>query len=123
MPLFTLVDSNGTDVEGDQIGLLLYKGGTVCDDNFNTAAAEAICIQIGYKDIINWTSQDQSFVIQSDYEINLDNVNCSSAEWDSCRFSEEHDCLHSEDVFLSCTSDEDKKRSAGDKFDSLIGHN
>ena len=97
------MDSNGTDVEGDQLGLLLYKGGTVCDNNFNKAAAEAICIEMGYKDIIKWTSENLSFVIQSDYEINLDNVNCDSAEWESCSFSRDHNCKHSEDVHLICT--------------------
>ena len=81
----------------------MYKGGTVCDDYFNRAAAEAVCKQMGYKDIMKWTSENLSFVFQSDYEINLDNVNCSSAEWGSCSFSRDHNCGHSEDVFLSCS--------------------
>ena len=110
------MDSEGLDIEGEQLGLLLYKGGTVCDDEFTYYAAEAICKQMGYLYAARWTS-DESSDIQSNYEINLDDVVCSSAEWESCSFSEEHDCGHSEDVFLSCTFDEDKKISAGDMLD------
>ena len=45
--LFTLVDSDGNTVEGGEFGLLLYNGGTVCDDFFDTNAANAICHFMG----------------------------------------------------------------------------
>ena len=79
----------------------------MCDDNFNTNAAVAICRHIGYEDAVRWTSENMSFVSQTDYEITLDDVDCSSTEWDSCSFSEKHDCTHKEDVFLSCSSEEE----------------
>ena len=44
---------------------------------------------------------------QSNYEITLDNVDCPRAEWESCTFSEDHNCAHSEDVFLRCNIEEE----------------
>ena len=41
-------------------------------------------------------------ILQSNYKITLDDVRCSSAEWENCSFTEDSDCTHSEDVFLSC---------------------
>ena len=77
----------------------------MCDDGFDTTAAHAICRQMNYTGATRWTT-DESFDIQSDYDINLDDVDCSSAEWESCSFSENRNCGHSEDVFLSCTGDQ-----------------
>ena len=100
---FVLVDSGGTVVEEEQIGLLLYKGGTVCDDDFNERAADAICRDMNYVRSTFWTSGDR-FDIQTNYEIGLDNLNCSTGEWHSCTFTRNVDCHHEEDVFLSCSS-------------------
>ena len=99
--LFTLVDSNGAAVEGEELGLLLYKGGTVCDDRFNITAAEAICKQLQFDGAKEWTIAER-FDIQTDYDINLSNVECSSEEWESCTFTKGDICSHREDVFLSC---------------------
>ena len=103
-PLFTLVNSDGGNHEGEELGLLLYKGGTVCDDSFDTTAADAICRYMGYSAATRWTIEE-SFNIQSEYDINLDDVQCSSAEWLTCSFSVENNCGHDEDVFLSCAID------------------
>ena len=100
--LFTLVDSEGNEInEEGQLGLLLYKGGTVCDDSFDGLAAAAICKKMNFTGGASWTSEE-SFEIQSSYNINLDDVACESGEWESCTFTEEANCAHSEDVFLSC---------------------
>ena len=100
--MFTLVDSDGNPVEGQQLGLLLYRGGTVCDDGFDDTAAEAVCRQINssYR-MIKWTT-GQTFDIQNNLDINLDDVQCNSTDWGSCEYSEENNCDHSEDVFLTC---------------------
>ena len=98
------MDSKGKDIVGEELGLLLYKGGTVCDDSFNFNAADVICREMNFKFAINWTTEE-SFEIQNNYEITLGKVNCNGEKWDSCRFSEEHECDHSKDVFLSCTSE------------------
>ena len=96
------MDSGGNTItEEGQLGLLLYKGGTVCDDSFDNNAANAICKQMRFEEATRWTSEE-SFGIQRDYSINLDEVRCNGREWESCTYNEDHDCGHSEDVFLSC---------------------
>ncbi|XP_063683738.1 multiple epidermal growth factor-like domains protein 10 isoform X2 [Bolinopsis microptera] len=105
-PLFRLVDSEGNVIEGEELGLLLYKGGTVCDDSFDATAATAICRNLGYTDMNRWSSRGTRIEIQDSYEITLDNVDCSDPHWGSCSFSEENNCGHIEDVFLSCNSEE-----------------
>ena len=54
---FMLVDEQGRQItEADQRGLLLYNGGTVCDDSFTDNAARAICIELGYTSHQSWDS-------------------------------------------------------------------
>ena len=60
---FTLVDKAGKLIHGEELGLLLYDGGTVCDDSFNHDAAEAICKQMNYTHSTKWTI-GESFDIQ-----------------------------------------------------------
>ena len=101
--LFVLVDSEQNIItEEGQLGLLLYKGGTVCDDNFDDDAAEAICKLMNFTSAVEWNS-GAYFEIQSNYDIKLDDVECNSTEWESCSYSEIDNCGHSEDVFLSCS--------------------
>ena len=112
---FNLVNEDGED--GGNSGLLIYKGGTVCDDYFDQNAADAICSLMGFsRSGSEWNtrlSQTESyyylllsnpniFTFSLDYEITLDNVRCSHAYWTTCEFSESHNCDHSEDVFLTC---------------------
>ena len=111
------MDSEGNDIEGENLGLLLYRGGTVCDDSFDNTAADAICKYMNYTLASSWTS-DESFGIQGTFDINLDDVECSRSEWKSCTFAEEHDCDHDEDVFLSCTFEEGKDDTTGN-LDSI----
>ena len=82
--------------------MLLYKGGTVCDDDFNDNAAFAICKEMGYLRAITWESGNY-FSFQEDLEINLDDVSCSEQSWSSCSYNESHNCYHREDVILTCT--------------------
>lgn len=103
--LFTIVNAEGGEItEEEQLGLLLYKEGTVCDDSFNYRAADAICKKMGFAYAKSWISGDESFSIQSIYDIHLDDVVCLNLEWDSCSYSESNNCDHSEDVFLSCSA-------------------
>ena len=98
---FSLVGENGEAVPATVEGLLLSNGGTVCDDNFNDNAAEAICRQMGYMGKLSWT-YGEKWGIQTSKEITLDDVACSTEEWSSCTFSFEHNCGHGEDIFLQC---------------------
>jgi hypothetical protein len=84
-------------------GLLLYNGGTVCDDDFDENAATAICKEMGHTGANYWTSGADSFRIQHDLEIKMDEVHCMNDTWSSCDFDQFHDCSHREDVFLECS--------------------
>ena len=100
--LFRIVDEDGNNVTEKERGLLIYKGGTVCADDFNYYAAFAICKEMGYVSAITWESGSY-FSFQENLEINLDDVSCSNHIWSSCSYSESHNCYHREDVFLTCS--------------------
>ena len=61
--------------------MLLYEGGTVCDDDFNKTTADAICKEMGYDGAIpgdkSWTSHEVSkregnmWLIQDTYDKRL----------------------------------------------------
>ena len=105
--MFALIDEAGNqlDASSNSKGLLLYYEKTVCDDYFSDNSANAICKLMGYPGAISWAS-GQFYEIQSDLEIGLDNVECSSGSWDSCDSTTSHNCGHYEDVHLTCLSEE-----------------
>ena len=111
------MNSLGKPIVTGEMGLLLYEGGTVCDDHFDDDSANAICIEMGYLRFTSWRSDGDELSyggIQDSIDITLDDVECSNDDWKACSYStESHDCLHSEDVFLSC-------RSGNGKWKSLI---
>ena len=43
-----LIDPAGNEITSSDGGLLLFEGGTVCNDNFNDNAALAICLEMGF---------------------------------------------------------------------------
>ena len=97
-----MVESHGPYAE-EELGLLLYKGGTVCDDEFSNIAADAICKEMNFERAIVWITDPDLIMKRSQYEIRLDNVVCYIPNWKSCSFNEKlNNCNHHEDVFLSC---------------------
>ena len=101
---FSRVNSNGANLK---VGLgieelLLYNGGTVCDDNFSNNSAEAICRLLGFSGHFSWSSGSK-WEIQSSYEIKLSDIRCSIGDWTACTFRTTQNCDHSEDIFLACT--------------------
>ena len=98
-----LVNSDGELAGAGELGLLLYKQGTVCDDNFDYKAAKAICVELGFKWATRWNSGIKSF-FQNKYRIKMNNVRCESDSWTSCTFTTNRNCFHEEDVFLECRS-------------------
>ena len=98
---FSLVNSNGEEVSDGTMGLLLYNGGTVCDDGFTSFTADVICRELGFARSLNWTS-GWLYDMQESLDIKLDDIVCRT-DWDSCTYSREDNCGHSEDVFLTCT--------------------
>ena len=104
LSVFQLVDRYGNEIDGDDLGLLLYRGGTVCDDSFDNTAAYAICKEMNYESAIRWTTDEFFGVFQTRHNIKLDDVRCDTPDWDSCTYLPYNDnCFHSEDVFLSCS--------------------
>ena len=100
---FDVVDEDGHVVTGEEGGLLLYKGGTVCNDYFSDTAANAICRKMGRPyGVASWKS-GRYYSLQSSKSIKLDDVRCSSDSWDSCSFTTVHNnCSHSNDVHITC---------------------
>ena len=98
------MDREGNEVQraGGEANLLLYKGGTVCDDHFNSYAADAICGEMGFTNATGRFDSGNEYSFQSDYNISLDDVRCGSRDWSNCTFLETHNCGHYEDVFLAC---------------------
>ena len=93
-------------METGDIGLLLYNGGTVCDDRFSDNSANAICREMGHLRATKWGSGSSYNLKFRNYvqslDITLDDVECRESDWDTCRYSTTHNCVHSEDVYLVC---------------------
>ena len=49
-----LIDPAGNEINSSDSGLLLFEGGTVCDDGFNNYAALAICLEMGFGAARSW---------------------------------------------------------------------
>ena len=106
--LFSLVDSDGNSIQnGGTLGLLLYNDGTVCDDSFSDNSGTAICRNMGFTGLREWSAGLRFEDLQNSKEITMDNVECSGERWDSCSYITDHNCGHSEDVFLSCRGSAD----------------
>ena len=96
------MNSEGQTAGANTLGLLIYEGGTVCDDGFTDNSADAICYTMGYPQGHTSWGIGNNWSIQSNFEITMDDVECSSGDWSSCSYSLSHNCGHSEDVFLQC---------------------
>jgi len=77
--------------------------GTVCDDNFDDAAARVVCNMLGYGYFGRFLNNHYG---AGSGTIWLDNVQCSGIETNiaNCQHNSwgSHDCSHSEDVSVSC---------------------
>ncbi|EFJ41233.1 hypothetical protein VOLCADRAFT_68493, partial [Volvox carteri f. nagariensis] len=84
---------------------VFYNGtwGTVCDDNFDANAANAVCRQLGF---LSGTPFGNAAFGQGTGPIQLDGFTCSStaSRLDSCTILAwaTHDCSHSEDAGVRC---------------------
>ena len=70
-------------MRSEQLGLLLYRGGTVYNDGFDNTTAEAICRQMNFSSAIEWRTGMESN-IQLEYEVAA-SIFCKSMEWDPKR--------------------------------------
>lgn len=97
-------DGETADVTADKGNVLIYHGGqlwSVCDDHWNDHAAAVVCRSLGYAGATGHTTQ--SFFGQPDYDIGLDDVNCTGTETSLL------DCGHSPFGVHNC----DRREAAG----------
>ena len=105
---FRIINREGDPVKAGERGLLLYNGGTVCNDGFSNDSANAICRKMGYSGSSSWDSGNPYYETSRNdtegFDITLDKVRCYNNEWSSCSYSKSHNCGHREVVFLACIS-------------------
>ena len=103
------MDSEGNDItEERKVGLLLYRGGTVCYlPNNRAVEADAICKELNFAraEKFNW---EDTFDIRFDYDPNLelDSIQCEGPDWESCSYDGRKDYCHywrSGHSFLLCS--------------------
>ena len=117
---FTLVNTEGEVIPGDQLGLVLYKrGGTLCLKEFTfetqisvaIIAATAICKEMGYKFPLQWI-YDEDYKLDlnltlSEYAPELYDVYCPTYNWIDCTSKKpnivERHCYPLRYLMLSCT--------------------
>ncbi|XP_063685327.1 deleted in malignant brain tumors 1 protein-like [Bolinopsis microptera] len=97
---FYLLDAN-QQVTTSGKGLLMYSGGTVCEDAFNDETADWICRMMGYASLDFWTN-GRKYTWHDKYPIKLDDIQCSGSVVPYCEYDTSHNCYHIEDVWLSC---------------------
>ena len=115
---FSLVNSKGKVIPGDQLGLVLYKkGGTVCleTSNFITVGstpANAICREMNYSFASRWMDTDDSSIKWNftglGYYPELEDVACVTPDWINCTYEIFYRALgfceiNSNYLMLSCT--------------------
>ena len=99
---FKLLNRYGREVRGRREGLLTYRHGTVCDDNFDYKAAHAICRVMGFASAVRWRHGLKYGAQQTRRAIRMDDVKCRHSYWNYCSYRRSHNCNHREDVFLTC---------------------
>ncbi|KAL5266233.1 hypothetical protein ACHWQZ_G003598 [Mnemiopsis leidyi] len=116
---FYQLDNDG-DVTQSGNGLLMYKGGTVCDDGFTDTAAKWICQLMGFETFVGW-DHGRRTSFQDSLPIKLDNLACSSGAFSdilphcSCDSDTSED-FHNEDVWIWCSSPLVSECPAGHRF-------
>ena len=103
------MDSEGNDVPAEELGLLLWRGSTVCASysaRFNYPSADVICRHMKFTYATNITSK-WSFDndIQSNFEAEVGTFTCKGMDVESCSYLKPPNYCnrHEDDVFLSCS--------------------
>ena len=112
------MDSKGKDVAAGELGLLLYRGGTVRDSygESDFVRADAICKELNFTYAMKWTNNG-SFSIQRNYDVHISGIECHDADWKSCHHYETDYDKHDNDVYLSCTG---KKTSVNEIHSRIL---
>ena len=103
-------------MDGEDLGLLLYEGGTVCGKYITLTIADAICKAMNYTSANNWTkaieAQGDWGYIPDNYLIKVYSVSCNIFERERCileyTFYDYFGCRSKDVLFLSCSNDNRK---------------
>ena len=85
--------------------------GTVCDDGFGSPDAQVVCKQLGFPSVSSYSGN--AYYGQGSGDILLDDLGCSGSEYSIANCTRykgkwrSHNCGHSEDVGVSCASNND----------------
>ena len=105
--LFPLALVNGhAPSEGRLLVLINGTFGAVCDDYFGFEEAQVACRQLNYTTAARVASLREFGTGEDSEPIYLDDVSCTGSEsyLHECYYSTSHNCRHSEDVGIVCTS-------------------
>ena len=96
--------------------MLLYNGGKVCDDNFDSNDANIICRHMGYTKARTFGSVENpngnsitKWNIQDEYIFTLDDVICPTVGvWSDCTYRNGYtdNCLDYDDMLISCSGEQ-----------------
>ena len=114
----TLVNRYGHEMDGEDLGLLLYEGGTVCEKyNLLQREADAICRAMNYTSANNWTKAVEAKgdwgYIPDNYLMKVYDVSCNFFEKRRCILeynirNDYYRCRPGDVLFLSCNNDNRK---------------
>ncbi|XP_071854892.1 uncharacterized protein [Apostichopus japonicus] len=85
--------------------LLDGEWGTICDDDWDYHDAFVFCRQLGFKDVDK--VRRDAFFGEGNGQIFMDGIECDGTERSitDCPYTSNHNCIHSEDAGVVCTSD------------------
>ncbi|PIK36252.1 hypothetical protein BSL78_26916 [Apostichopus japonicus] len=89
-----------------RVEVLLYgEWGTICDDDWDYNDAIVFCRQLGFKDVDK--VRKNAFFGEGNGQIFMDGIECDGTERaiTDCPYISNHNCIHSEDAGVVCTSD------------------
>jgi hypothetical protein len=86
--------------------------GTVCDDSWDSNDARVVCRQLGYE-TSGATALNRAYFGYGAGNIVMDDVSCSGSESKLyyCSYNSNHNCHHSEDASVRCSSTRERPSS------------
>ena len=98
--------NGGESSEGRLLVLINGTFGAICNDHFGYVEAYVACRQLNYSGAIRVASLGEFGTGDISEPIYLDDVICTGNEdyLNECSYSTNHNCDHSEDVGIVCTS-------------------
>lgn len=103
--------------------------GTICDDEFDMNDAHVVCRTLGYEganEILHGLVNDENLHMVSGFSIAMDDLRCNGDEQTiyDCHHthSHSHNCVHYEDVALSCMESETENHHDSIELYPVLGY-